>query len=147
MLHNMDTVLNCMTIDRFPAIQRHRSEFGVVFTTRGPIHKNHKAILHINYNCSQTIKIVCLYPNYVHLVSMHLMSSELNGMLSGSLSCIGLATHSHEWLRCYTVLAFRRTIFSLSASWLVYGVLGSMDSQSGGVDSQSGGVDSQSASY
>ena len=65
------------TIDRFPAILGDCSEFGVVLTTRGPNHVNHKAILHNNCHSSPTNRIVCLYPNYVTLMSMHCMLSEL----------------------------------------------------------------------
>ena len=38
---------------------------------------NHKAILHENCHSSPTDRIICLYPNYVALMSMHCMLREL----------------------------------------------------------------------
>ena len=65
------------TIDRFTAILWYPSEFGVVFTMRASIHTSYKAILHKNCHISSANRIVWLDPNYVALMSMHCMISEL----------------------------------------------------------------------
>ena len=64
-------------IDRFPAILGYPSEFGVVFTMRASIHISYKAILHKNCHSSPANRIFWLDPNYVALMSMHCMLSEL----------------------------------------------------------------------
>ena len=63
--------------DGFPGIVGHCSDFEVVFTKRGQIQLSHKAILHMNYNCSSTISRTHMHPTYDYLCSMRVMLSEL----------------------------------------------------------------------
>ena len=65
---------------------RHSSEFGVVFTTRGPNHINNEANLHKYCRSSLTNRIACLYPNCAYLMTKCTVCPvSWNRMLSFSL--------------------------------------------------------------